>query len=328
MKAKAKAKAATESEPVETAPTAEQLEAKRLWQQRREVSKWAQAQVEVIRDQLQAAQKLGNCDWLQISHEFHEIRLIRLGKRLEEKTIEGVPQETRDGLASYLSQCANGPDVNKDNFREEQGIWDFLEQAEDCFKRPEETPETVAVIEKIKVWEVSKESDASGLTAAMAENLRSYGVQEAGLTRIGGLLSLARENGGTAADVLTSHVLMPAVVAAMRGCMADARVQRAGCAALRGIAMASGQMPYLRDAGGIQLAVEALTAHYKDKEVALAANGAFWAMAQAAGKNSPELGTMQETGVIEILLKVMTHHAWDQTLCGRVRVTLPFLKDD
>merc|ERR1712032_25699 len=110
--------------------------------------------------------------------------------------------------------------------------------------------------------------------------------------------------------------------------MGDAQVQRAGCAALRGLSLTKGQLGLLRDAGGIQLAVEAVRAHYKDKDVAMAGNGAFWAMCQKAGKNSPELSTMREAGVIDILQKVMVHHAWDQTLCGKVRVTLPFIAED
>uniref|UniRef100_A0A7S2L6Y2 Uncharacterized protein n=1 Tax=Zooxanthella nutricula TaxID=1333877 RepID=A0A7S2L6Y2_9DINO len=92
--------------------------------------------------------------------------------------------------------------------------------------------------------------------------------------------------------------------------------------------MAPGQLPLLRDEGGIQLAAEAVFAHYKDKELAVSANGAFWAMAQAAGKNSPEVSTMREAKVPDCLLKVMAHHAWDQTLCGKLRVTLPFITED
>lgn len=317
----ASAKASAKKEPEEEQPTPEQLEAKRLWLQRREASKWVQAQLTAVRGQLEAAQKRGNCDWLQAAHEFHEKRLIRLAKRLEEKALDGVPQELRDAVEAYLSQCASGPNVEQDKFEERREFWDLLDQDGDTFTRKPDSAEATVAIESIKA-----EKDAEAVAKIMRSHPDAPGVQEAGLTRFGGLFGQARD--GADLPGLTCEALMPTINAGMRAHLPDPGVQRAGCAALRGLAMAPGQLPLMRDAGAIEVAVAALTAQYKDKEVALAANGAFWAMAQAAGKNSPEVATMRTAGVIDVMLKVMQHHAWDQTLVGKMRVVLPFIQED
>jgi len=327
VKAKAKAKAPAAPEPAEEAPTAEQIEAKRLWQQRREATKWAQAQLEVARGQLAAAQKLGKCDWLQILHEFHEVKLIKLVKRLEDKELDAVPPEFRESLQAYFAQCAGGPEVEKDSFREMKDIWAPFETEAATYTRKPESAESEAAIEKLKGWSETSESGMAEFVGLMAAHPASGGAQEAGLVRLGGLFSDAVRS-GTGAPGLTSACVMPTVTAAMQGHLADAGVQRAGCMALRGLAMSPGQLPHVRDAGGLQLPVAAVNEHYKVKDVASAANSCFWAMAKAAGKNSPELATLREAGATDCLLRVMKHHAWDQTLCGQIRVTLPFLKDD
>lgn len=324
VKAKAKSKAEAAPEPVEEAPTAEQLEAKRLWQQRREATKWAQAQLEAVRGQLQAAQKRGKCDWLQASHEFHEIKMIKLVKRLEEKTLDAIPQEFRDGLQAYLAQCAGGPDIEQENLKEMKEIWEPFETEASAYKRNPETAESEEAIEKLKVWEPVTENGMKDFVALMASHASSGGVQEAGLVRLGGLFNEVARSGAEAPGLACASV-MPAIEAGMKGHLADSAVQRAGCMALRGLSMAPGQLPLLRDAGGIELAVAALNEHYKIKEVASAANSCFWAMAKAADKGGPELATMRGAGVIESLMKVMFHWAWDQTLCGQIRVTLPFV---
>jgi len=328
-KPKAKAEAPPEDPPEEE--SAEQLEKKRLWQQRREATKWTQAQLTVVRGQLEAAKSKGGNDWLQVAHEFHEIRLIKLAKRLDEKTLDALPQELREGVEAYLAQCASGPAADKDSFKTFEDAWDHLEaEGGEAYKRPPDSPEAAAVAEKLKAW---SDASASGV-AEMADLMKcqgaSAGVQEAGLNRVGKLFSEAREQGEATAAMagLTSAALMPAIEAAMRGHPADPEVQRAGCAALRGIAMAPGQVGLMCDAGGVQLAVDAVRAHFKQKEVVLSANGAFWEMAKVAGKNSPEIGKMRQADVPGALLKCMDHHAWDQTLCGKIRVVLPFITED
>lgn len=238
-----------------------------------------------------------------------------------------VPQEFRDSLQAYLAQCAGGPDIEQESFREMREIWEPFETEAAVYTRKPETAESEEAIEKLKVWAETSDKGMTDFVGLMAAHASSPGVQEAGLIRLGGLFSdVARS--GTEAPGLACAVVMPAIDAAMKGNLADPGVQRAGCMALRGLAMAPGQLPHLRDAGGIQLPVAAVNEHYKIKEVATAANSCFWAMAKAAEKNSPELSTMREVGVIDCLLKVMNHHAWDQTLCGQIRVTLPFIKDE
>mmetsp|Transcript_45752 Transcript_45752/g.126954 ORF Transcript_45752/g.126954 Transcript_45752/m.126954 type:complete len:334 (+) Transcript_45752:98-1099(+) len=326
-KSKAKAKAAPEPEKEDEAESAEKLEAKRIWQQRREASKWAQSQLDAIRGQVEAAAKKGNCDWLQVTHEFHEVRLIKLAKRLAEKTLDGVPDELRSGIEAYLSQFAGGKEVTQEGLCEHREAWDALEpEGGAAYARAAETPEAVAAAEQLRAWSDASEAGVQKFADVLRAHSASPGVQEAGLTRIGGLLAEARE--GSAAGGLTSPALMPLIDSAMRGHLRDPDVQRSGCAALRGLALADAQLPHLCDAGGVHLAVEAVKEHFKSKEVALAGNGAFWAMAKSAGRNSPELSAMRTGGVVEVLMKVMTHHAWDQTLCGKVRVTLPFITED
>eukprot|EP00405_Crypthecodinium_cohnii_P013614 CAMPEP_0206449896 /NCGR_PEP_ID=MMETSP0324_2-20121206/18383_1 /ASSEMBLY_ACC=CAM_ASM_000836 /TAXON_ID=2866 /ORGANISM="Crypthecodinium cohnii, Strain Seligo" /LENGTH=331 /DNA_ID=CAMNT_0053919403 /DNA_START=35 /DNA_END=1030 /DNA_ORIENTATION=- len=325
--AKTKAKAKAAPEPEEAAPTPEQLEAKRLWQQRREAAKWAQAQLEVVRGQLAAAQKKGQCDWLQVAHEFHEIRLIRLQKSLDAKEVEGASQALRDGLQAYLAQCASGPDVEQDKFEKHQGIWADYEASTAGYQRPAETEEAAAAIEKIKGLAIEKEADVTTLVDTMKAFEGSAGVQEACLIRIGGALAKLQKDGEEVPGFDVKGLLPPLAIG-MRLHLQDAGVQKSGMAALRGLALAKGQLGFLRDGGGIEVAVESLHAQYKEKEVAEAANGAFSAMASNAGRNSPEVATMRTAGVVEVLLKVMDHHAWDQTLCGKVRVTLPFITED
>merc|ERR1712070_581314 len=114
----------------------------------------------------------------------------------------------------------------------------------------------------------------------------------------------------------------------MKSHLNDGELQRAGCAAMRGMSKAEGQLPALVDAGGAELVVAAILTHYKVKEAASTGNACLWAMSQKAGKNSPELAALVKAGAVEVLMKVMHHHAWDQTLCGQVRLTLPFLVED
>lgn len=308
--------------------TPEQVEAKRLWQQRRDAQKWVLAQIAVARGLLGAAQTRGNCDWLQVAHEFHEVRLLRLSKRLEEKGLDGVPSEFRDQLEAHFAQCDGGAAVEQDNFQENRDIWDTLELEARGYVRAEESLEAAAEVERLKAWESTSAEDMEQFVGIMHEQQTSAGVQEAGLTRIGFLLSQELREGDGIGGGLTAQVLMPAITDAMQSHGADPGVQRSGCAALRGLSMDRSQLAFLRDVGGMQLAVAAVNEHFKDKELAYAANGAFWAMAKTAGRNSPEISTMREVGVPECLLKVMNHHAWDQTLCGRVRVTLPFITED
>lgn len=331
-KAKAKATAQAQVQPQpEVEDSAEKLEARRIWQQRRDAQKWATAQLGEARRQLAAAQSRGACDWLQAAHEFHEIQLIKLGKRLEDKSLDDVPQELRDQLAKYFEQGAKNPAIEQEAFCEDRMLWELLPgDRENAYVRAAASQDDSAAVARIQAWSDASTGGVEAFCELMRAHAASPDVQEAGLTRIGGLLGdLVRgETGGDSRAGLTSATLMPAIGAAMREHPADPGVQRSGCAALRGLAMAPGQLASLCDAGGVQLAVDAVKTHYKSKDVAMAGNGAFWAMAQEAGKNSPELGTMRECCVVEVLKKVMEHHAWDASLCGKLRVTLPFITED
>ncbi|CAE8679189.1 unnamed protein product, partial [Polarella glacialis] len=163
----------------------------------------------------------------------------------------------------------------------------------------------------------------------LRSHVESAYVQDAGLCRIGWLCTESKDKDSSEILGLTAPLLMPAIQVAMRGLSPDPGIQRAGCGALRGLSAVAGQLPAIcQEFGGPQLIVEAMKVHLKIVDVVTAGNQAISAMSQKAGKNSPELSIMRQAGCIEALQKVMTHHAWDQTLCGRIRVVLPFLTED
>eukprot|EP00929_Paragymnodinium_shiwhaense_P004837 TRINITY_DN10604_c0_g1_i1.p1 TRINITY_DN10604_c0_g1~~TRINITY_DN10604_c0_g1_i1.p1 ORF type:complete len:337 (+),score=85.62 TRINITY_DN10604_c0_g1_i1:79-1089(+) len=329
-KAKAKAGYVKEEEPKETPEElAAKAEARRIWQVRKDASKWVTAQLEVVRNLVEAAKdraKKDPCDWLVIALEFHEVRLIKLQKRLEEKTLDSLEQEFKDGIAAFLAQFSGGQ-VDKENLKEFQQVWDIIPSEDgESYKRQAETDASSGVIAELKEWSDGSEDGISKFASKMQGEASSGGVQEAGLIRIGGLFGEAER--GASMPGLSTAALMPAISAAMKNHLKDPEVQRAGCAALRGLAKAEGQLPALCDAGGADLVVTAIQTHYKVKDVAATGNASIWAMAQAAGKQSPELATLVTAGTVEVLMKVMHHHAWDQTLCGQVRVVLPFLVED
>lgn len=322
---KARAKAVVPA-PVEEPESAEKLEAKRLWRQRKEASAWVQAQLVFIREEAAAA-KTRNEDWLEAAHDFHAVQLYKAQKRLADKTLDDVPQELREALATYLAQFKGEAATVREEFCECRDLWDLLppEEGVSAYVRQPETPEAAAAIEQVQAWTDASVEGMGALATVLRAFAGSPGVQQAGLTRIGFLLSAAQKDGTSSAEA--PHI-MPMISEAMQQWLCDPGVQRSGCAALRGLALADGQLPLLRDAGGVQHVVTAVKTHYKIKEVAEAGNGALWTMAKAAGHNSPEVATMVECGAPEALMEVMQYHAWDQTLVGRVRLTLPFIKCD
>lgn len=306
---------------------AEREARRRLYEQRRDGKKWANAQLDAIRKLLEETKKCANSDWLQVAIEFHEVRLIKLVKRLDDKEMDDVPQELKDGVAAFVSGCAgNKAEIQESGFNFFREVWDAVEMDGAKYVRAAESAEALLAIEQLKEWTDCSVEGIAKFTDVMKTSLSSPGAQQAGLTRIGFLFSQAHEV--SKSEGLSAAGLMPSIKDGMSKHLVDPDVQRYGCAALRGVAMADGQLPGLCDAEGIELIVEALKAHFKISDVCTAANGAFWAMSQVAGRNSPEVTRMRTAGVTEILLKVMNHHAWDQTLCGKVRVTLPFIQGD
>jgi len=332
VKAKAKAAATKVEEPVEEV-SAEQIEAKRLWQQRRDGGKWCDAKLDVVRKlgettkDLAKAKGIGSYDWLSAAHDFHEIRLLKLAKRLKEKELDGVPPELKEGVEAYTAQFAQSADIPKDDLKEFRDVWDMVEEKPNLFVRAAESEDAIATIEQLKAWSDCSLVEFKKFIAILQANLSSPGVQEAGLMRIGWLCTEAQKEKTTTEGLQVSFVF-PAIKKAMDDHLADPGVQRGGCAAMRGLVTVEGQFGLLCDAGGSELAVQALKAHFKDKEVAYAANGFFWTGGQKAGTNSAENTRMRLAGAIEALVKVMEYWAWDQTLCGRIRVTLPFLHAD
>lgn len=327
-KAKAKAKA-------EPTPTAEELkeaeakaEARRIWQRRKDDTKWAQSQLALLEDQKESASKGGQA-WLVDSHKWHQAKLRSIIKALEEKLLDAVPDDLKSGAESYVAQ-ASGKDVQEDSFKDGRELYKELKLEDEEYERAAASPAAISAAEEISSWTDASADGMSKFVSILKSFSDSAQAQEAGLSRIGWLFNEHKGKDPTSSEIsgLNAEALYSAVEAAMRGFARDAEVQRAGCAAIRGLGGAEGQLAPICEAGAAKLLVDALRIHLKVVDVAQAGNAAFWAMSQKAGKNSPELAFMRQAGAVEALQKVMIHHAWDQTLVGRVRVTLPFLTED
>jgi len=342
-KAKGKAKAgyAAEPQPEEPVETAAELaakaEARRLWQVRKDASKFVATQLEALRGvpgglieaAKERAKKTGPCDWLVVAMEFHEKKLVKLEKRFADKKLDGLDQEFKDGIEAFVAQFTPGSveTFQQDTLKVYQEVWDMIPPEEgEGYTRPAETKASNAVLAELKDWSDGSEKGITQFVTKMKSQAASGGVQETGLIRIGGLFGEA-ERGATWPG-LTAAALMPAISDGMKAHLDDAMVQRAGCAALRGLAKADGQLSPLCDSGGPELVVAAIVRHYKVVSVVMTATASVREMAEKAGKSTPEHAAIIAAGPVDPLLKVMTHHAWDQTLCGQVRVVLPFLIAD
>jgi len=330
-RSKAKAK------PKEAAPPAVEeeedpatAERRRIFTQRRNALKWAKGALESVQIQCRAAEK-AEIQWLADFHGFHEVALLKIVRRLDEKSLDDVPEEAREKIAAYMAQSAKGPtNVDEAIFQPMADIWTWAMDLDAAkYERPQASAEEVAATERIEQWNDGSASGMAGLIALMRDHAGAPSVQQMGLIRMGALCP-EEGKGDPAADVsgMTSVGLVPTIDATMRAHDKDVEVLRGGYAALLGLAMIPGQMPKLCELGGVRVAVEMLNKHYKDEEVAATANRAFYAMATNTKKNSPELKELQEADVQGVLQKVMTHHAWNNALCGKVRLTFPFLTED
>lgn len=312
-------------------PAAE--ERKRIFLQRKAALKWATEALETVQIQCRAAEK-DELVWLAEFHGFHEVALIQIVRRLDkEKTLDDVPQEARDNIAAYCAQSSKGgypTEVDQASFKPMADIWAFVAELDGPkYERPAASAEEVAAAERLAQWSDTSTSGMATFTALMREHATAASVQQIGLIQIGALCP-EEGKGDASKDVsgMTSAGLVPMIEAAMKAHEQDIEVLRGGYAALRGLVMIPGQLPKLCDLGGARVAAEMLEKHYKDAELASTANMAFYAMARQAGKNSPELKQMQTAGVHTSLGKVLTHHAWNHALCGKVRLTCPFLTEE
>lgn len=322
-----KAKAKPETKPEESAPA---QDAKAIFMKRKQELRWAQSQLDAVEAQRQTAASKGDA-WLEEPHKFHESGLRQLVKCLDTKLLDEVPAELRSSIEVYVAQCAEGAADKKDGFIDDREMYKSLpvidEPVEQYVRVAETSPEAATAMETITAWEDISEEGMAKFVAVLQAQLASPCVQEAGMARIGALCSEQAKEGKTS-EGLQAGILLPAIQAGMQAWLKDIMVQHKGCSAIRGLALTEGQLAPTCEGGGAQLLVTALQTHFKNEELCMAGNGAFWAMSQRAGKNSPELAWMRDAGAIEVLMKVMQHHAWNQTLVGRVRLTLPFLKED
>mmetsp|Transcript_36777 Transcript_36777/g.80644 ORF Transcript_36777/g.80644 Transcript_36777/m.80644 type:complete len:335 (-) Transcript_36777:110-1114(-) len=325
--AKAKAKVKTEAELKAEAEAEEEAkakaEARRIWQQRKDASKWTQAQLDALVSQRKEAAVKGIA-WLEEPHKWHEEQLKKLLKSFELKLLDAAPDDLRTGVDLYVAQCAGGIPEQQETFRDDREMYACLPELpnDGPYVRATQSPEAVAAAEQVSGWTDSSPIGMSKFIATLQAHSTSAAVQEAGMTRIGLLLSEAKDE--ALRPGFQAELLMPGITAAMRDWIQDPAVQQRGCAALRGIALTK-QISAMCELGASRLLAEALRVHLKIPDVVLSATGAVWAMSQVAGKNSPELAYICEAGVVEILQKAMVYHAFDQTLVGKIRVVLPFL---
>eukprot|EP00933_Yihiella_yeosuensis_P057724 TRINITY_DN5774_c0_g1_i6.p1 TRINITY_DN5774_c0_g1~~TRINITY_DN5774_c0_g1_i6.p1 ORF type:complete len:341 (+),score=114.28 TRINITY_DN5774_c0_g1_i6:73-1095(+) len=334
-KPKAKAKSSAKAEPVVSAEEQKEAEAKaearRIWTARKEGQKWATKKVEELQAQREAAKKDSQA-WLEEHHKWHEAKLQLLAKSLEDKLLDGIPDEVKTGFDAYLAQCAEGAAGKEDNFKDHRDLYKDLSMADEPaenYVRDAASPEAASAADTISAWTDTTPDGMSKFVEILTAHANSAHVQDAGLCRIGWLFQEHKDK-PPAAEIggLTAEVLYAPLKATMITFKNDKDLQKAGCAALRGLAMTDGQLQYVCENGAADLLTTAIKVHLKVADVVQAANAAFWAMSQKAGKNSPELAFMKQAGATEALQKAMAHHAWDQTLVGRIRVTLPFLQED
>eukprot|EP00439_Symbiodinium_sp_Y106_P063919 s4457_g9.t4 len=169
----------------------------------------------------------------------------------------------------------------------------------------------------------------------------SASVQEAGLTRIGGLLASAAAAPGAG---LAPATLLPIIFAAMARFEQDPQVQRQGCSALRAVALQS-PAPVL-DAGGGKKMAEVMKRHIRDADVCRTAAVSFAAIVNKCQKlgwdlegskptsslglllrNSPvEMSQLRDSGMAPLLVEILSYHSNDLQLDKVARQTLPFLK--
>mmetsp|Transcript_4316 Transcript_4316/g.6888 ORF Transcript_4316/g.6888 Transcript_4316/m.6888 type:complete len:309 (-) Transcript_4316:50-976(-) len=299
---KPKAKAKTSAEKAaEAAEEAEANEAKRIWLQRKNDGKWAQAQLEALGAQRQAAAKDG-CDWLVEPHKWHEAQLARLVACLESKRIDGVSQGLREGVGAYVAQCAQAAsDEVRSGVLDDRELYAELPEAEPgAYVRAAVTHAEEAVIAQIKAWpDPSAESMEEFVTVVRALPT-SASVQEAGLVRLGGFLhQFSSETGKrkSGAEGLSATSLMSFVAAAMTEHLRDADVQRRGCAVIRGFALMDGQLSQMLEEGGAKLLVAAVNSHARVPDVVKTGNAAMEAMAEKAEIGSRDLDMMRAGGV-------------------------------
>jgi len=329
---KAKAKPDSSSKPEESVVSAAPAQdAKAIFMKRKAELRWAQSQLDALELQRRTA-ALADDSWLEEPHQFHKSGLVHLVKCLDTKLLDEVPAELHSGIDAYVAQCAEGTAGKKDGFLDDREMYKTLPVIEDpvgeYVRAVESSPDAATATEAITAWVDTSAEGMAKFAALLNTQLASPYVQEAGLARIGALCAEQAKEGGKSSEGLQAGILLPAIQAGMRAWLNDSVVQHKGCAAIRGLALLEGQLALMCEAGGAQLLVAAIQTHFKNPELVMAGNGAFWAMSQRAGKNSPESAFMREAGAIEVLMKVMQHHAWDQTIVGKVRLTLPFLKED
>mmetsp|Transcript_109917 Transcript_109917/g.245537 ORF Transcript_109917/g.245537 Transcript_109917/m.245537 type:complete len:316 (-) Transcript_109917:70-1017(-) len=301
-KAKAKAKASASAKAEEEAAAAEQNEARRIWQQRKDTTRWAQAQLAALAAQREEAAKDEVGAWAQEPHKWHEAQLANLVKHLEAKRLDVAPDGLKEGVERYVAQCAKGATEEvRVRFREDRDLYAEVPEPEaGAYVRPPNTASDDTAIAQIKAWESAGVEDMEEFVCVVRALPSSPAVQEAALARLGGLLyQFTSETGArkSGAEGLSATCLMTMVNAAMKEHILDPEVQRRGCAVIRGFALMTGQLTPMLEAGGARLAAEAVNAHARHPDVVKTGNAAMEAMAQKAEIGSRDLEMMREAGV-------------------------------
>ncbi|CAJ1402559.1 unnamed protein product [Effrenium voratum] len=279
-----------------------------------------------------ALQQQKGPEWLKEPHEWHKEQLEELRSRLEGGLKS--PSELREGLDFYLSQFEDGQAVGEDEFYIDKELYAELlapvveEKLAPYLRRPA-TEEEQATVAKLKTWSEVTPHGITKVQKVMQANADCAEVQEAGITRLGGLLAEAKAGGTavpSAAAGLAPGAMCPVVLEGMDRFPRDPGVQRAACSVLRGIVVTDGGCTVVADAGAVQRVVAAMKAHLADVDVCKFGAAMLYAMVQKTGASSPERLTMQATKAYQTLAEVLLYHPTDRALDRAVRVTMPELK--
>jgi len=296
---KAKAGAADAKKAAEAEEAAASAAAREVWKKRKEATLWAQGQLSALASQRDAAAKSEAAAWMADPHQWHEAQLAKVVKCLEGKLLDVIPQDMREGIEAYVSQCAEGGGEEvKASFQEHREIYAELPDVETAYFRAPETAAFERCIAEIKVWDDVEPEPMDQFATVFFSPATSAGVYEAALAKLGGLLFQHTSESGkrkSGAEGLKASTLMPHVAAALRKYVRDADVQRRGCAVIRGFALMEGQLTPMLQEGGAKLAVDAVNAHPRNADVVKTGTAAMEAMALKA--EPMDFAIMKEAGV-------------------------------
>eukprot|EP00434_Breviolum_minutum_P012296 symbB.v1.2.010837.t2/scaffold683.1/size173061/10 len=144
-----------------------------------------------------------------------------------------VPLEVKEGLEFYISQFEDGQSVSEEEFYIDKELYTQLlappeEIVEAPYIRREASAEEMQVVQQLKDWTEVTPQGLLKVKKILEANDSCAEIQEAGITRLGGLLADAKGSGSSVPSGcgLSPVALCPVVMEAMNRFRRDAKVQR------------------------------------------------------------------------------------------------------